>query len=114
MSDKEKESEESHVEFGYSQQLSLFQPSIVDTGVEKFRCIPIRPVSQMDNSLEFVVKNQSSAYIDFKRTTLQIKAQVLLSDGTAIPTVPDTGDRDPASSKLIEYKAFYVNLVELI
>ena len=107
------ENEESHIEFGYLSQLSLFQPSIIDTGVERFRCVPTRPVSQMDNSLEFVVKNSSSAYIDFARTTLQLKVQVLMSDGSPIPAVSDLGDMEPASSKLIkcEHNLYRVSLI---
>ena len=52
------------MEFGYTSELSIFKPSLVDTGVQKVRWIPYKPVTQMERGIEFVINNNSSAYID--------------------------------------------------
>ena len=76
------------MEFGYTSELSLFKPSMIDSGVQKTRWIPYKPVTQMERGLEFVVNNNSSAYIDLSRTTLNLQVQVLKEDGTVLPKMP--------------------------
>lgn len=77
-----------YLDLGYAQELSLFQPSLIDTGVQKTRWIQHKPVTQMERNLEFVITNNSSAYIDLARTTLQLQVQLLKQDGSVIPEVP--------------------------
>ena len=73
------------MEFGYTSELSIFKPSLLDTGVQKVRWIPYKPVTQMERGIEFVINNNSSAYIDLARTSLNLQVQVLKEDGTALP-----------------------------
>ncbi len=87
------------MEFGYTSELSIFKPSLVDTGVQKVRWIPYKPVTQMERGIEFVINNNSSAYIDLARTSLNLQVQILKEDGTAIPPLGDGLDIPEDASK---------------
>ena len=91
------------MEFGYSSELSIFKPSIIDSGVQKIRWIPYKPVSQMERGIEFVVNNNSSAYIDLSRTTLNLQVQILKEDGTALPKIPE-GLNIPKDASKFEFR----------
>ena len=87
------------MEFGYTSELSLFKPSLIDTGVQKVRWIPYKPVTQMERGIEFVVNNNSSAYIDLARTTLNLQVQILKEDGTVLPEIGKGLDIPEGASK---------------
>ncbi len=93
--------QEDIMEFGYSSELSLFKSSLIDTGVQKIRWIPYKPVSQMERGLEFVVNNNSSAYLDLSRTTLSLQVQVLKEDGTVLPKIGTGLDVSSDGSKFV-------------
>ncbi len=104
--------QEDIMEFGYSSELSLFKSSLIDSGVQKTRWIPYKPVSQMERGLEFVVNNNSSAYLDLSRTTLSLQVQVLKEDGTVLPGVGTGLDVSTDGSKFKNVRIYlkaYVN-----
>ena len=92
--------QEDVVEFGYSSELSLFKPTLIDSGIQKMRWIPYKPVSQMERGLEFVVNNNSSAYLDLAKISLSLQVQVLKEDGTVLPDVGPGLDVTTDGSKL--------------
>ncbi len=94
------------MEFGYSGELSLFKPTLIDSGVQKVRWIPYKPVSQMERGLEFVINNNSSAYLDLSKISLSLQVQVLKEDGTVLPAVGPGLDVSSDGSKL---KYFSIN-----
>ena len=96
------------MEFGYSDELSLFKPTLIDSGVQKMRWIPYKPVSQMERGLEFVVNNNSSAYLDLSKISLSLQVQVLKEDGTVLPDIGSGLDVSSEGSKLLTLVYFRI------
>lgn len=103
-----------YFDFGYSANLSLFQPPLIDSGVEKTRWIPYKSVSQMDRGLEFVVSNNSSAYIDLSRIRLQLQVQIRQEDGTALPIIPPGADKIPPEADVGPCNLFHSSLFQQV
>jgi hypothetical protein len=67
-------------------ELSLFEPARRDTSLHSREFIEYRPINQLTESaaLEFNIPAQSSAYIDLKRSVLNVKLRLVNADNTPI------------------------------
>lgn len=106
-------SSDEYLDFGYTANLSLFQPPLVDTGIEKTKWVPYKSVSQMDRGLEFVVANNSSAYIDLSRTRLHLQVKVCLEDGSSLPVIPP-GVEIPPNADVGPVNLFHSSLFQQV
>ena len=70
----------------HEQELSIFEPAPTDTSLQTREWIQYRPVNQIsDNSaVDFNIPPQSSAYIDLKRSVLNVKLRITKADNTPI------------------------------
>jgi hypothetical protein len=79
--------------YGYSEELALFEKPVLNGGVQKVRWIEYRPVNQItqDGSIDFIISGNGSSYVDLRRTYLYVKAKVVRHDDTPLPPprVPD-------------------------
>ena len=84
---------------GYAEGMALFEKPVIDAGAEKIRYIQTRPINQLSSGsgIEFVISGTGKSYIDLRRTTLHIKAKILLADGSDIPR-PPLPREDPADN----------------
>ena len=64
-------------------ELMLFQPAIVNHGVEYLQWIECRPVNQIteDGSIDIHLKASGSQYLDLQRSRLYVKAKIVKEDG---------------------------------
>ena len=73
---------------GVTPQLDLFQPPIIQNGIERNIIIEYRPTSQISSQeapVSFVLGGDSKHYLDLRKTKLYVKAKVTREDGTAVP-----------------------------
>ena len=65
-------------------ELNLFTPTIPDTSLHSREWIEYRPISQVTDSsaLDFNIPAQSSAYVDLKRSVLNIQLRLVNADNT--------------------------------
>ncbi|XP_060579279.1 uncharacterized protein F54H12.2-like [Ruditapes philippinarum] len=70
----------------HQEELSLFVSPPADPSLQSREWITYRPVNQVTNAsaLEFNIPGQSSAYMDLKRSVLNLKIQIVKGDGSAI------------------------------
>ena len=68
------------------QELSIFEPTPTDTSLQTWEWIQYDPVNQIsDNSaVDVIIPPQSSAYIDLKRSVLNVKLRITKADTTPI------------------------------
>ncbi|MET0103903.1 MAG: hypothetical protein ABW072_02035 [Sedimenticola sp.] len=68
------------------EQLNLFDPLDTDTSLHSTEWIEYRPINQISDTsaLEFNIPAQSSAYVDLKRSVLNIKMRLVKADGTLV------------------------------
>ena len=64
-------------------ELMLFQPPVVNEGIEYLQWIECRPVNQIteDGSIDIHVKASGSQYLDLQRSCLYVKAKIVNEDG---------------------------------
>ena len=57
-------------EIGINSELLLFDPPIINAGIERIYWVDCRPVNQLteDGSVDFVISGAGSEYIDLKRS----------------------------------------------
>ena len=69
-------------------ELMLFQPPIINKGVEYLQWIECRPVNQIteDGSIDIHIKASGSQYLDLQRSRLYVKAKIVKEDGKALET----------------------------
>ena len=87
--------------------LSLFQPPPVEKTIEKEEWIEYRPIGQISqgSTIEFNIPQNSTNYIDLKKTRLYIKAKIVKPDGKAA-VEDEKEDKEDAE----EDKVAFVNL----
>ncbi|XP_045158604.2 uncharacterized protein F54H12.2-like [Mercenaria mercenaria] len=70
----------------HKEELSLFTSPPAATTVQSREWITYRPVNQVTtlSALEFNIPGQSSAYLDLKRSVLNLKLQIVKGDGAAV------------------------------
>ena len=64
-------------------ELMLFQPPVVNEGIEYLQWIECRPVNQIteDGSIDIHVKASGSQYLDLQRSRFYVKAKIVNEDG---------------------------------
>ena len=64
-------------------ELMLFQPPVVNEGIEYLQWIECRPVNQIteDGSIDIHVKASRSQYLDLQRSRLYVKTKIVKDDG---------------------------------
>ena len=69
-------------------ELMLFQPPVVNEGIEYQQWIECRPVNQIteDGSIDIHVKASGSQYLDLQRSRLYVKAKIVKEDGGNLVT----------------------------
>ena len=69
-------------------ELMLFQPPVVNEGIEYLQWIECRPVNQIteDGSIDIHVKASGSQYLDLQRSRLYVKAKIVNEDGGNLVT----------------------------
>jgi hypothetical protein len=85
--------EKNEINYGYSEELALFEKPVLNAGVQKVRWVEYRPVNHItqDGSIDFVVSGNGSNYVDLRRTYLNVKAKILQQDDSPLP-VPRVAD----------------------
>jgi hypothetical protein len=70
----------------HQEELSLFVTPPADTSLQSREWITYRPVNQVTNAsaLEFNIPGHTSAYLDLKRSVLNLKLQIVHGDGSAV------------------------------
>ncbi|XP_060572999.1 uncharacterized protein F54H12.2-like [Ruditapes philippinarum] len=70
----------------HQEELSLFVTPPADTSLQSREWITYRPVNQVTNAsaLEFNIPGHTSAYLDLKRSVLNLKLQIVKGDGSAV------------------------------
>ena len=64
-------------------ELMLFQPPVVNHGMEYLQWVECRPVNQIteDGSIDIHLKASGSQYLDLQRSRLYVKAKIVTEDG---------------------------------
>ena len=64
-------------------ELMLFQPFVVNEGIEYLQWIECRPVNQIteDGSIVIHIKASGSQYLDLQRSCFYVKAKIVNEDG---------------------------------
>ena len=64
-------------------ELMIFQPPVVNQGVEYLQWIECRPVNQIteDGSIDIHIKGNGPQYLDLHRSRLYVKAKIVTEDG---------------------------------
>jgi hypothetical protein len=79
--------------YGYSEELALFEKPVLNGGVQKVRWIEYRPVNQItqDGTIDFNISGNGSNYVDLRKTYLHVKAKVVNHDNSPLPPprIPD-------------------------
>ena len=67
-----------HVEENHEDELSVFTPPPVNTGVQTRNWIEYRPTNQIsrESTLGFLIPPQSIRYMHLRRSTIKIKLQI--------------------------------------
>ena len=67
-----------------SSELMLFEPKVVNEGVEYLQYIECRPTNQIteDGSVDIHIKASGSQYLDLQRSRLHVKAKIVKEDGS--------------------------------
>jgi hypothetical protein len=70
----------------HQEELSLFVTPPADNSIQSREWITFRPLNQETNAsdLEFNIPSQSSAHLDFKRSVLNVKFQIVKDDRSAM------------------------------
>ena len=71
---------------GFNSELMLFQPPVVNSGVDYVQWMECRPLNQLteDGSVDLQVTGQGSQYLDLQRSRLYVKAQIVKEDGSNV------------------------------
>ena len=72
----------------FNSEMMLFQPPVVNHGIEYFQWIECRPVNQIteDGSIDIHLKASGSQYLDLQRSRLYVKAKIVNENGDALKT----------------------------
>lgn len=70
---------------GFNSELLLFQPPVINTGIDQLQWLEISPISQLteDSAVDIVIPGSGPQYLDLKRSRLYVKAKIVKEDGTA-------------------------------
>lgn len=104
--------EEINTNYGYSEELAIFEKPVINAGVQKVRWIEYRPVNQItqDGSIDFVISGNGSNYVDLRRTYLHVKAKVVHSDDTPLPAPRTVDENGVLGDPILDAKVAPVNL----
>jgi hypothetical protein len=104
--------EEENINYGYSEELALFEKPVLNGGVQKVRWVEYRPVNQItqDGSIDFVISGNGNNYVDLRRTYLYVKANVLQNDDIPLPTPRQRDENGVLGDPLSSAKVGPVNL----
>ena len=80
----------------FNLEMMLFQPPVVNHGIEYLQWIECRPVIQIteDGSIDIHLKASGSQYLDLQRSRLYVKAKIVNENGDAL----EMTDIDPCQS----------------
>ena len=72
----------------FNSEMILFQPPVVNHGIEYLQWIKCRPVNQImeDISIDIHLKAIGSQYLDLQRSRLYVKAKIVNENGDALKT----------------------------
>lgn len=75
---------------GFSESVNLFQVPPTDTSVESIMFKTFNPISQIskNSNIEFYFSGNTNLYVDFKRSTLMVKARILTGEGNPVKEEP--------------------------
>ena len=73
----------------FNSEMMLFQPPVVNHGIEYLQWIECQPVNQIteDGSIDIHLKASESQYLDLQRSPLYVKAKMVNENGDALETV---------------------------
>ena len=73
-------------DLGFNSELMLFQPPVVNSGVDYVQWMECRPLNQLteEGSVDLQVTGQGSQYLDLQRSRLYVKAQIVKEDGSKV------------------------------
>ena len=69
---------------GFNSELAIFQPPVINVGIERLQWLEISPISQLteDGSVDIVIPVSGSQYLDLKRSRIHVKAKIVKQDGS--------------------------------
>ena len=72
----------------FNSEMMLFQPRVVNHGIEYLQWIECQPVNQIteDGSIDIHLKASGSQYLDLQRSRLYVKAKIVNENGDALET----------------------------
>ena len=80
----------------YPEELSIFDKPVQNLGIKHARCITYYPVNDFScqGVLMFRIQNNSTAYLDLRKTKLNITCKIVKKDGSSLKEGPETGDKE--------------------
>lgn len=77
----------------HDQELSIFEPAPTDTSLQSREWIEYRPVNQITegSALDFNIAPQPTAYVDLKRSLLNVRLRLTKADNTPIQEMEIAG-----------------------
>ena len=86
---------------GYSEELAIFQKPIQNVGIKNTHVTAFYPVNDFSTQgvIQFQVTNNSSNYLDLRRTRLNITCKVVRQNGDKIEPVTVASARNKRSKE---------------
>jgi hypothetical protein len=71
---------------GYPEELAMFEKPIQNVGIKRCHCTKYYPVNDFSNQgvIQFSVQNNSSSYIDLKKTLLNVTCKIVARNGDIV------------------------------
>ena len=85
----------SDVQVAYPEELSIFEKPTQNLGTKAARCITYYPVNDFSTQgvIQFRVPNNSSSYLDLRKTRLNISCKIVKKNGQALEQISKTNSR---------------------
>ena len=94
------------VQTAYPEELSIFEKPIRNLGVKQARCITYYPVNDFSSQgvLQFRVPNNGRAYLDLRKTRLNVTCKIVRKDGSNLRSPPFTSKKHKTEGSNTEEK----------
>ena len=67
---------------GFNSELAIFQPPVINIGIERLQWLEISRISQLteDGSVDIVIPGSGSQYLDLKHSRIHVKGKIVKQD----------------------------------
>lgn len=85
---------------GYPEELAIFEKPVQNVGVKRQHCATYYPVNDYSNQgvIQFSIANNSSSYIDLRKTQLNITCKIVYRNGDPVHPPQPVEDSSPPPS----------------